>query len=103
MSYQPKNIDNQCREVLVCRKCAQEKALQVKLEEKIYQEDFVSYVEAYYELSPSIHTLELAHNKPQHKKRSLPGIFPPLISPVEPSPVHIFGTLKLLYVDCQDL
>ena len=40
------------KKVLVCQKCAQEKALHIKLEEERDQENFISYVEAYYELTP---------------------------------------------------
>ena len=35
----------------MCQKFEQEKALQIKLEEEIYQENFISYIEAYYELT----------------------------------------------------
>ena len=37
--------------VLVFRKCSYEKALQMKLEEEIYQENFINYVETYYDLT----------------------------------------------------
>ena len=37
--------------VFVCQKCAQEKDLQMKLEEERYQESFIYYVETYYYLT----------------------------------------------------
>ena len=43
------NIDK----VLVCKECAQERELQIKLEEKIDVENFIDYVEAYFLLTPS--------------------------------------------------
>ena len=36
---------------LVCQQCAHEKVLQMKLEEARYQENFISYIEAYYYLT----------------------------------------------------
>ena len=39
--------------VLVCKQCAQERELQIKLEEERDVEDFVDYVEAYFQLTPS--------------------------------------------------
>ena len=43
------NIDN----VLVCKECAQERYLQIELEEGKDQENFVAYIEAYFQLTPS--------------------------------------------------
>ena len=43
------NIDK----VLVCKECAQERDLQIKLEEDKQQENFVDYVEDYFQLTPS--------------------------------------------------
>ena len=37
--------------ILVCRQCAQEKALQIKSEEEMYRGNFISYVEAYCEIT----------------------------------------------------
>ena len=37
---------------LVCRDCAQERELQIKLEEEQYVENFIDYVEAYFQLTP---------------------------------------------------
>ena len=42
------NIDN----FLVCKQCAQERELQIKLEEERYVENFIDYVEAYFQLTP---------------------------------------------------
>ena len=41
------NTDN----VLVCKECAQEKKIQIKLEEEIDVENFIEYVEAYFQLT----------------------------------------------------
>ena len=38
---------------LVCKECAQETDLQIKSEEGKEQENFVDYVEAYFQLTPS--------------------------------------------------
>ena len=43
------NIDN----VLVCKDCAQERELQIKLEEERDVENFINYVENYFQLTPS--------------------------------------------------
>ena len=43
------NIDN----CLVCKEFAQERELQIKLEEKRDVENFIDYVEAYFHLTPS--------------------------------------------------
>ena len=42
------NIDN----FLVCKECEQERELQIKLEEEIDAENFIDYVEAYFQLTP---------------------------------------------------
>ena len=42
------NMDN----VLVCKECAQERGLQIKLEEERDVENFVDYAEAYFQLTP---------------------------------------------------
>ena len=42
------NIDN----VLVCKEFARQRDLQIKLEEEKDQENFVDYVEAYFQLTP---------------------------------------------------
>ena len=43
------NIDT----FLVCKECAQERELQIKLEEERDVENFIDYVEAYFQLTPS--------------------------------------------------
>ena len=43
------NIDK----YLVCKECAQERELHIKLEEKRDVENFIDYVKAYFQLSPS--------------------------------------------------
>ena len=40
-------------ELLVCKECAQERDLQIKLEEKRDVENFIDYVEDYFQLTPS--------------------------------------------------
>ena len=42
------NIDK----LLVCKECAQERELQIKLEEERNVENFIDYVEAYFQLTP---------------------------------------------------
>ena len=42
------NIEN----VLVCKEFAQERELQIKLEEERYVQNFIDYVEAYFQLTP---------------------------------------------------
>ena len=43
------NIDKFC----VCKLCAQERELNIKLEEERDVENFIDYVEAYFQLTPS--------------------------------------------------
>ena len=43
------NIDN----FLVCKECAKERELQIKLEEEQYVENFIDYVEAYFQQTPT--------------------------------------------------
>ena len=43
------NIDN----FLVCKECAHERELQIKLEDNIYVEKFIDYIEAYFQLTLS--------------------------------------------------
>ena len=42
------NIDN----VLVCKECAQDREQQIKLEDERDVENFIDYVEAYFQLTP---------------------------------------------------
>ena len=42
------NIDN----FFVCKECARERELHIKLEEERYVENFFNYVEAYFQLTP---------------------------------------------------
>ena len=48
-----KNLITNIDTFLVCKECAQERELQIKLEEEIYVENFMDYVEAYFQLTPS--------------------------------------------------
>ena len=48
-----KNLITNIYNVLVCKECAQERDLQIKLEEERDQENSVDYVEAYFQLTPS--------------------------------------------------
>ena len=43
------NMDN----FLVCKELSKERALQINLEENIYVENFIDYVEGYFQLTPS--------------------------------------------------
>ena len=52
-------------------------------------------------LFPSDDPLDMASSKPQHKKWSFFGISPLLFPYVDPSPVHIVGTLRNPYVCCK--
>ena len=45
--------------VLVFWKCSYEKALYMKLEEEIYQENFINYVETYYDLTQNNESKEI--------------------------------------------
>ena len=38
-------------EILVCQKCAHDKALQMKLEDERYQGKFISYADNYYDIT----------------------------------------------------
>ena len=53
MYYQPKKIITNIDKILVCKECAQERELQIKLEEERDVENFFDYVEAYFQLTPS--------------------------------------------------
>ena len=46
-------------------------------------------------LFPSVHLVELAENKPQHKQQILPDLFPILIISVDICPVHNICILKI--------
>ena len=48
LKYFITNVDN----FLVCKECAQERELQIKLEEERDVENFIDYVEAYIQLTP---------------------------------------------------
>ena len=48
-----KNLITNIDKFLVCKECAHERDLQIKLEEKRDVENFVDYVEAYFQLTPS--------------------------------------------------
>ena len=43
-----KNLITNIDKFLVCKKCAQERELQIKLEEERYVEKFIDYVEDYF-------------------------------------------------------
>ena len=47
-----KNFITNMDTFLVCRECAQERELQIKLEEERDIENFIGYVEAYFQLTP---------------------------------------------------
>ena len=68
-----RNIDN----VLVCKECEQKRELQIKLEEVRDVENFIDYVEDYFQLSPSyeqkgVRELHVEFNKQtyNHQKTS---------------------------------
>ena len=48
-----KNSITNIAKFLVCKECAQERDLRMKLEERIEQENFVAYAEDYFQLTPS--------------------------------------------------
>ena len=48
-----KNLITKIDKILVCKECAQERELQIKLEEEIDVEKFIDYVEDYFQLTPS--------------------------------------------------
>ena len=62
---------------------------------------FVYWSHGEVDLLPSVNTLELAHNKPQHKRWNFTGLFTLLYLSIETSSVQISGTLKIIYVGCQ--
>ena len=47
-----KNFITNIYNFLVCKECAQERELQIKLEEERDVENFIDYVEAYFQLTP---------------------------------------------------
>ena len=48
-----KTLTTNTENILVLQQCANEKDAPMKLEEKRYQENLISYVEAYYEVTPT--------------------------------------------------
>ena len=48
-----KNLITNIDKSLVCNECAQERELQIELEEKRDVENFIDYVEDYFQLTPS--------------------------------------------------
>ena len=48
-----KNLITNIDKLLVCKECAHEKELQIKLKDKRDVENFIDYVEAYFQLTPS--------------------------------------------------
>ena len=48
-----KNFITNIDKFLVCKECAQERELQIKLEEERDVENFIDYVEAYFQLTPT--------------------------------------------------
>ena len=49
----PNNLISNIDKFLVCKECAHERELQIKSEEGKEQENFIAYVEAYFQLTPS--------------------------------------------------
>ena len=47
------NLISNIDKFLVCKECAQERELQIKLEGERDVENFIDYVEAYFQLTPS--------------------------------------------------
>ena len=47
-----KNFITNMDKFLVCKECAQESELQIKLEEELDVENFIDYAEAYFQLTP---------------------------------------------------
>ena len=48
-----KNLSTNIEKFLLCKECVKERELQIKLEEGKEQENFIAYVEAYFQLTPS--------------------------------------------------
>ena len=48
-----KNFITNIDKCFVCKECAQEREIQIKLEEERYVENFIDCVEAYFQLNPS--------------------------------------------------
>ena len=60
------NIDK----FLVCKECAQDRYLQIKLEEERYHENFVDYVEAYFQFTPSDEQKGIRESHQDFKKQT---------------------------------
>ena len=48
-----KNLITNIDKILACKECAHESELQIKIEEERDVENFIDYVEAYFQLTPS--------------------------------------------------
>ena len=48
-----KNLRTNTEKILLCKECAKERDLQIKSEEGEEQENFIAYIEAYFQLTPS--------------------------------------------------
>ena len=46
------NLTTKIDKYLVCKECAKDRELQIKLEEERYVENFIDYVEDYFQLTP---------------------------------------------------
>ena len=49
----PKNLSTNIEKFLLCKECVKERELQIKSEEGKEQENFIAYVEDYFQLTPS--------------------------------------------------
>ena len=64
------NLITNINTFLVCKECAQERELQIKLEEERDVENFVDYVEAYFQLTPSDEQKEVQELHESSKKQT---------------------------------
>ena len=77
-----KNLIRNINKNLVCKECAQERVLQITVEEGKEQENFVAYVEDYFQLTPSDDQKEIRElhqdskkQKPHHQTTSFQDLF----------------------------
>ena len=55
---------------LLCKECVKERGLQIKLEEEKKQENFIAYVEDYFQLTPSDEQKEIRELHQDFKKQT---------------------------------
>ena len=65
-----KNLISNIDIFLVCKECAQERELQIKVEEERDVENFIDYAEAYFQLTPSDELKGIRELHEEFKKRT---------------------------------